>query len=92
MNALDRLLRDELNRMLDRVAAAAHGVAPQGGGYAPGIARKIEVAEARLTALRLGMLEAYESWADALGECGDLWALAMMEAAEPSAAEELRAA
>jgi hypothetical protein len=92
MNALDRLLRDELSRMLDRVAAAALSVNREGAPYDGGILGGIEAAEARLTALRLRMLEDYERWAEALGECGNLWALALLEAAEPSAAEELRAA
>jgi hypothetical protein len=90
-NPLDRLLRDELNRMLDRIAAAT----PSGLEVLadrPDLSGLIEAVEDRLTALRLGMLEDYRRWGEALEECADLWALAALGGPEPAMAVDLEAA
>lgn len=92
MSPLDRLLRDELNRLLDRVAGAALSGDANGSSQDAALGLRMEAAEARVTELRIRMLEDYERWAEALGEYGDLWALALLGEAEPGAAEELRAA
>lgn len=74
MNTLERLLQDELHRLVDRIAARAgeDTVARLG----PGLEARIERSEDRLTGLRAALLDGYIEWARALEECEDLWALA----------------
>jgi hypothetical protein len=73
MNVLDKLLQDELNRLLDRIAVRA------GEGATAGLKSDLRVplerCEERLTALRATLLDGYEEWAT-LEECEDLWAVA----------------
>lgn len=90
MNPLDRLLADDLNALLDRVASAgAREPLPEGH---PLRARLDEV-EHRLGALRLGLLARYEDWRGALSECEDLWSLAALVTGDTApAAEDRRAA
>jgi hypothetical protein len=74
MNALERLLQDELNRLLDRVAVrAGEGTA---AGLKSDLRAPIERCEERLTALRTALLDGYDEWARTLEECEDLWAVA----------------
>ena len=74
MNTLDRLLQDELNRLLDRVAVrAGEGAA---AGLKSDLRAPLERCEERLTALRAALLDGYEEWARTLEECEDLWAVA----------------
>jgi hypothetical protein len=89
MSQLERLLQDDLNRMIDRIAArAGEGTA---AGLKPDLKTRIDRAEDRLTALRAALLDGYAEWARALGECEDLWALADLRREAPEAAQ-LRAA
>lgn len=74
MNALGRLLQDELNRLLDRIAVRA-GEDPA-AGLKSDLRAPIERCEERLTALRASLLDAYDEWARTLEECEDLWAVA----------------
>ena len=74
MNALERLLQDELNRLVDRIAARAGNDAA--GGLKSDLRAHIERCEDRLTALRAALLDGYAEWTRALEECEDLWAVA----------------
>ncbi len=92
MNPLDRLLRDEMNRLLDRIGASTKtGVAAASTRHLPDVSERLEAAEARLTAARQALLTQYEEWQGALNVCEDLWALAQLEL-EETAAGTLRAA
>lgn len=90
MNAsdvLNRLLQDEMNRLLDRLAA----VAPEGSAVAlamddPELAARIEDEEARLTGLRASLLEGYRQWEASLQALEDLWALRALKAEPPERA------
>jgi len=89
MDPLDRLLRDDLNRLLDRIAATAcesPGIPapPQGDS----LHALIERAESHLSGLRLRLLRDYGEWREAMDECEDLWALSRLRAGEALAAEE----
>ena len=91
MNHFERLLQDELNRLVDRIAVRA------GDGTADGLKSdlrgRIERSEERLTVLRAALLEGYTEWTRALEECEDLWALAGLRSEVlPDAASRLRAA
>jgi hypothetical protein len=83
MNPLDRLLRDELNRLLDRIAASTKtGVVKVSANQLPDLRARLDEAEARLAATRQALLEQYGGWQEALDACEDLWALAQMELEE----------
>jgi len=80
MNPLDRLLRDEMNRLLDRLGASTkRGVGTASARHLPEVRERLDIAEARLTAARQALLAQYEEWQGALGACEDLWALAQLE-------------
>lgn len=90
MSHFERLLQDDLNRLIDRIAARA------GEGTAAGLKSElrthIERSEDRLTVLRAALLEGYAEWARAIEECEDLWALAGLKREAPEIAAQLRAA
>lgn len=74
MNTLERLLQDELHRLVDRIAA--HAGQDTAAGLRPDLKARIERCEDRLTGLRAALLDGYLEWARAIEECEDLWALA----------------
>jgi hypothetical protein len=76
---LDRLLRAELDRLTDRLAAAGGGAALLRGDMAP----RLEQLERRLTELRQGLLASYLEWRAAIEACEDLSALAALRAEQP---------
>jgi hypothetical protein len=77
MNPLDRLLKDELNHLLDRIATSVPG-----GSLAhvtattPALRARLDETEARLSVLRGTLLEAYGAWGKTLDDLENLWALA----------------
>jgi hypothetical protein len=80
MNPLDRLLQDELNRLLDRIAASTgEGAVSEGLRGRPELRVRIEQVESRLAGLRADMLERYAEWTRALEECEGLWALVALQ-------------
>ncbi len=74
MNMLERLLQDELNHMIDRIAARAGE--DTAAGLRSDLKAHIEGTEDRLTALRTALLDGYAEWTRTLDECEDLWAVA----------------
>jgi hypothetical protein len=92
MNALEQLLQEDLNHLLDRIAAAAgEGRAAACLASRGDVAVRLSEAETRLSSTRLGLLECYAAWHAALQDCSDLWA---QEASGPAMSEgtERRAA
>ena len=90
MNHFERLLQDDLNRLVDRIAVrAGEGTA---AGLKSDLKTRIERSEDRLTVLRSALLDGYAEWARAIEECEDLWALAGLRREAPEAAAQLRAA
>lgn len=93
MNPMDQLLRDELNRLLDRIAATTRaGVAKASARHLPDLRIRLDEAEARLSAKRQALLEQYAQWQEALEACEDLWAVAQLELEETGAGGIRRAA
>jgi len=93
MNAMDRVLRDDLNQLLDRIASSTRaGVARASGRHLPDVRVRLDEAEARLSAKRDLLLEHYAEWQAALDACEDLWAVAQLELEETSAGGTRRAA
>ena len=74
MNALERLLQDELNRLVDRIAVGAGE--DSAAALNPDLKVRIERCEDRLTALRAALLDGYGEWIRTVEECEDLWAVA----------------
>jgi hypothetical protein len=90
MNTLEKLLQDELNRLIDRIASrAAEGTA---AGLEPHLKARIERSEDRLTAIRAALIDGYAEWARAIEECEDLWTLAGLRRELDGATERRRAA
>jgi len=90
MNGLERLLQDELNRLVDRIAARA-GQEPA-AGVTPELKARIDRSEDRLTGLRAALLDGYAEWVRAMDECEDLWALAELRQETEDATERRKAA
>ncbi|HET8576274.1 MAG TPA: hypothetical protein VFO18_04190 [Methylomirabilota bacterium] len=85
MNALEHLLDDELNRLLDRIAAATRpGTIGATAGQHPDLRARIEQAESRLAGLRAALLARYAEWQEGIEECENLWAVAELESDGPS--------
>ena len=81
MNALERLLQDDLNRLIDRLAAATHeGLVAGCGERRPDLLAELVDSETRLTTARRSLLDANDMWRGALDECSDVWALADLAA------------
>ena len=74
MNALEKLLQDELNRLVDRIAVLADEVTA--AGLTPDLKARIERCEDGLTELRAALLDGYVEWTLALESCEDVWAVA----------------
>lgn len=77
MNAMDRVLQDEVSRLLDRLAASVPGgcLAAVAAGH-PGLRARLDEAEGRLAAARASLLEDYGRWRRALEDLENLWAVA----------------
>ncbi len=92
MNALERLLQDDLNHLIDRMAATTHeGLVAGCAERRPDLLDQLAESETRLSTVRQSLLRGYAAWRDALEDCADLWALADLAAA-PSAGGDRRAA
>ncbi len=89
MDSLDRLLRDDLNRLLDRIVASALETP---GTTAPPREDRLRLlmdeAEGHLSEVRLRLLRDYAEWRQAMDECDGLWALSRLRAGEALAPEE----
>jgi len=93
MNALERLLQDDLDRLIDRIAGSAReGLLTECAHHRPEVFGRLEDAEARLSGARQDLVARYAAWLDALDECADLWALADLAADPEASAPSLRAA
>ena len=80
MSALERILQDDLNRLVDRLAA----VTAESAEHRPSVQAQLDRAEARLSRVRQELLRGYVEWREALEECGDLWAMAALAEDQPS--------
>ena len=87
MNALERILQDDLDRLIDRLSA----LTAECEEYRPSIQAQLDGAEAQLSSIRQELLRGFAEWCEALEECGDLWAMAALAADQPSE-PDLRAA
>ena len=93
MDSLDRFLRIEVSRSIERVAGTLpEGTLPLISAQHPSLRGRLDDVEARLAQLRVEILERYAAWQAALGEMENLWALAALKRAEPEAADTWKSA
>jgi hypothetical protein len=86
MNEVDRVLTDDLNRLLDRLAGSVPARCLEtAAARQPALRTRLDEAEAQAAAIRLELLDGYGRWQRALEHVENLWALAAWR----SAAEEL---
>ena len=87
MNALERLVQEDLDRLVDRLAATTReGILGECANRRPELLSRLEGADGRLSSARQDLLQAYALWREALDHCEDLWALAGLGAAQLSEA------
>ena len=92
MNALERLLQDDLNHLIDRLSMTTpEGLMAGCEERRPELYAQLAESEARLSTVRQILLPGYGAWRDGLEEYGNLWALAQLAAVSPGH-DERRAA
>jgi hypothetical protein len=82
MDAMKRLLQDDLNRLTDRIATALASESSAGvRARDPELHQRLEAASGTLADLRTDLLDRYDAWLAALDDCAAMWSEAQ---AEPS--------
>ncbi|MBI2015219.1 MAG: hypothetical protein HYV94_08895 [Candidatus Rokubacteria bacterium] len=77
MNPVERVLYDEITRLLDRLATSVPDASLDEFRAAnPTLRTRLDEAEAALAAQRAALLESYGRWRRALEDVENLWALA----------------
>jgi hypothetical protein len=95
MNAVERLLLEEITCFVDRLASS---IPPDGGAshaMTPAVRVRLDEAEAQMAQARASLMEGYGRWRRALEDAENLWALAAWRstaAEEPSEHPESLAA
>jgi hypothetical protein len=89
MNAVERVLYQELSQLMDRLAATV----PPGGlaaarTEAPTLGARLDDAESTLAAARTSLLDGYGRWGKALEDLENLWALAAWRSTAEDPAEK----
>ena len=91
MNAMERMLSDELTRLIDRLA----GSIPEGSperirAVTPILGARLVDLEARLAAVRTSMVEDYAQWRHTLDDLENVWALAAWRSASEEPVDSSR--
>lgn len=82
MSTIDRLLQDDINRLLDRLAAdTPPGTLGLAAAERPDLLARAAVLEGELASWRHAILLHYAHWGELLEELAGIWSLA---AAQPS--------
>ena len=93
MNPMERVLDDEITRLLDRLAASVPDTSfEQIVAANPTLRARLDEAEAALAAQRATLLEGYGRWQRALEDVENLWALAAWRSAATEEPAEQAAA
>jgi hypothetical protein len=78
MNALERLLTDDVTRLLDRLAASVpDGALAKIRATTPTLAARLDQTEARLAATRVALVDDYACWRRTLDDLENIWALSV---------------
>ena len=84
MDAIEHLLQEDLNHLVDRIACrigpGAAAVAPAH----PDLHRHLETASRRLADVRMDLVERYAQWQLAIEHCERLWTLADLSSTAPA--------
>ena len=89
MNTVERVLNDELGRLVDRLAASVPGGAlGMMAGTNPTLRRRLDEVEAQMATVRASLLEGYGRWRRVLEDVENLWALAAWRSAAEETAHE----
>jgi hypothetical protein len=88
MNSMERLLHDEITRLLDRLAAAVPDGSERLRAANPTLRLRLDEMETTLAGIRNTLLEGYGRWGQALGDLENLWALAAWRSAACEEAAE----
>jgi hypothetical protein len=89
MNAVERVLIDDLNRLVDRVAGSVPGQCLDTlAARNPTLRSRLDEAEAQMAALRASLLDGYGRWRRALDDVENLWALAAWRSAAEEPAQQ----
>ena len=76
MNTVERMLTDEMVRMIDRAAAASPAGTVETIARTPALRASAAVAEAALAAAYVALGKHYARFESALGDLEDVWSLA----------------
>lgn len=85
MNAVERLLQDEITHFVDRLASSIPGDGVAGASMTASARKRLDEAENQLAQARAVLVEGYGRWRRALEDIENLWALAAWRS---TAAEE----
>jgi hypothetical protein len=93
MNAMERVLADELGRLTDRLAASIpKGAFERIRTTTPTLRARLDQVETTLAAAHASLVAAYGLWAQALDDLENVWALAVWRAAADEPVENARIA
>lgn len=91
MNPMERVLSDDLARLIDRLAASIpEGALGQIRTTTPTLRARLDEMETNLGATRASLVEAYGRWARALDDLENVWALAVWRSANEEPCERLQ--
>jgi hypothetical protein len=86
MNPVERVLYEDVTRLLDRVSSSIPGADfASARALSPTLRARLDDVDGRLATMRAAMLETYGDWLRAVDDLENLWALAAWRSA---AAEE----
>ena len=89
MNAVERVLDEDLGSLLDRLAASVPGGCLEAtDARTPTLRRRLDEVEHQMAGIRASLLEHYGRWRRSLEDVENLWALAAWRSATPDAAAE----
>jgi hypothetical protein len=89
MNAMERVLREELEDLLDRVSATVPGGCLQAvSAREPTLRKRLDEMDLQLAGLRAALVDGYGRWRRALDDLENLWALAAYRSGAEEPAEE----
>ena len=92
MNAVEQVLRADMNELLDRLASSVPGgCLTTISGTQPTLRKRLDEMEDRLTDARAILLDGYGRWRRALEDIESLWALGAYRSAAEEPVEPARA-
>jgi hypothetical protein len=93
MNAMERVLADDLGRLIDRLAASIpEGAFERIRTTTPTLRARLDQVEMTLASAHASLVAGYERWAQALDDLENVWALAAWRSAAEEPVENARIA